>query len=361
MHHRSHTRAFLALLVALTGLCASVSSSRLTQAQSGVGLEPTVAAEINNSTAVPVNSLANEPVWLPLIYRSVSTSPSGPGTLYRTTVAPPSSDADFKTGELSLWIPSTTEPLRGVIVYGPGCGASSVANGAPGTERKKLAEKWRLGFVGMHFTDNGKFCSWSKAKEAGEALIAALNDFARQSNRPELAHVPMVLYGMSGGAGYIMNVAFTYPNRTIAAFPRGHLSGSSLAPAGYNIPLMLSIGETDAGVNGMTNYFYKHRPQGPIWSFAKTPGEGHVLGQSWNMAVIFFDAVLEQRLPAQVTNGPVTLKPMDQSRAWLGNNDTKVIAPATSYSGDPLKASWLPNEHVARKWQEFVTTAKVTP
>jgi hypothetical protein len=123
---------------------------------------------------------------------------------------------------------------------------------------------------------------------------------------------------------------------------------------------MLSAGENDGFVNGMRDVFTTHREAGALWSLAVTPNEGHVLGDSWGMALVFFDSVLQQRLPASApTNGPVELLPMDTTQAWLGNNTSFNIATAANYAGDKLQASWLPDETTAKTWQTFVTTSKI--
>ena len=50
-----------------------------------------------------------------------------------------------------------------------------------------------------------------------------------------------------------------------------------------------------------------------------------------------------------------TLKPTDQSKAWLGAPLLGEKAePAASYKGNPKEAVWLPNEAVAKAWREYV-------
>jgi len=299
-------------------------------------------------------------VWLPLLLNP-GTSVGESGS-FRTAVTP-TADDDFSSAEFSLWIPEDLAVVRGVIIYGPGCGASSLTD-KPGTARAELARKWGLAFMGMQFKDkpDGKTCGWSRAERSGSAAAAiqALNTFAQETSRPELVNAPWLTYGMSGGAGWAMDMAITYPERTIAAFPRGAKSSRGNLPDAYGVPIMLSAGENDGFLSGMRDVFTTHRTAGALWSLAVTPNEGHVLGDSWDMALVFFDAVLQQRLPASApTDGPVELLPLDPTRAWLGNNDTFDIAAAADYAGEKLQAAWLPDETTATTWQTFVTTGKV--
>jgi len=45
------------------------------------------------------------------------------------------------------------------------------------------------------------------------------------------------------------------------------------------------------------------------------------------------------------------LRAVTDGSAWLGNNQTGVVAPHSSFSGSKLEASWLPDEVTARGWQ----------
>jgi hypothetical protein len=58
------------------------------------------------------------------------------------------------------------------------------------------------------------------------------------------------------------------------------------------------------------------------------------------------------------------LKPIDMRKAWLAPFLGQTAVPVSFYKGNPLEAVWLPDEHVARIWMEYVnngTVADVTP
>ncbi len=346
MYHTLRPRyLFRVVLLLLSGLLVISGFA----GSAGASNQPSMTAPTADST-----------VWLPLLLNPGTAS--GEAGSFRTAVTPTAED-DFSSAEFSLWIPEDLAVVRGVIIYGHGCGASSLTD-KPGTARVELARKWGLAFMGMQFKDNpdGKSCGWSRAERSGSAAAAiqALTTFAQATNRPELVNAPWLTYGMSGGAGWTMDMAIIYPERTIAAFPRGSKSSRGNLPNAYGVPIMLSAGENDGFVNGMRDVFTTHREAGALWSLAVTPNEGHVLGDSWNMALVFFDSVLQQRLPASApTTGPVELLPMDTTQAWLGNTTSFDIAAAANYAGDKLQASWLPDETTANTWQTFVTTGKV--
>jgi len=54
-----------------------------------------------------------------------------------------------------------------------------------------------------------------------------------------------------------------------------------------------------------------------------------------------------------------TLKPIDQSQAWLEPLLGEKAEPAASYQGNPKEVVWLPNEAVAKAWMEYVKTGAV--
>lgn len=319
----------------------------------------------------PVPPAGDNIVWLPLITKGSADSGennggnnSGDGLAgsFRTSVTPTEQD-DFASAEFSLWIPDNVSVVRGIIMYGPGCGASSLGD-KPSKARAAFAEKWGFAFLGMQFVDksDGKFCGWSRAGQSGadQATLQALQNFADQTSRPELTNAPWLLFGMSGGAGWAMDMAILYPDRTIAAFPRGSSSDRGTISEAYQVPIMMSAGENDGFAAGMISRFDEHRPQGALWSLAITPNEGHTLGKAWDMALIFFDSIVQQRLPESVPeDGPVQLLPINETQVWLGDNTTSDIAPESSYSGDKSQASLLPDETTAQKWQQFVTTGQV--
>ena len=92
---------------------------------------------------------------------------------------------------------------------------------------------------------------------------------------------------------------------------------------------------------------------------APDPRTGHECGDSHYLAIPF------ARMPVSPCDCPTraakdqTLKPIDQSKAWLAWVLGKKAGPAASYKGNPKEAVWLPNEAVAKAWMEYVKTGAV--
>ena len=350
---------------AILGLLAASLGTRAAEPpEPPVLVEPTDdETEGGELSSTAVSQALNNSVWLPLVARSVAAPPatptppsaSGPGRVFSTSVAPATGEA-MKGSKFQIWVPDGVPIIRGIYIYGPGCGASSLGTGG----KDNWAQKWGLARLGMEFP-NTSCPDWIDPKKgSGRALLTALQTFAQQSGHPELADAPFVLWGVSGGGIWTMNMVVTYPERIAAAFPRAGGWSTTVNRAALGIPVMLSSGEKDGFRPEPTLTLY--RAEGAVWSIAVEPNNGHCICGSKPLSFIFFDAVLGQRLPpSPPASGPVTLRQVDQARAWLGDVTTKEIAPAAQYQGDKLKAAWLPDEYTARKWQEFVKTGKVTP
>jgi acetyl esterase/lipase len=60
----------------------------------------------------------------------------------------------------------------------------------------------------------------------------------------------------------------------------------------------------------------------------------------------------------KATGDPLVAMPTD--KAWLAPPTGTEAVPAAKFSGEPLKAGWLPNETMARAWMEYVKDTKVS-
>ena len=104
--------------------------------------------------------------------------------------------------------------------------------------------------------------------------------------------------------------------------------------------------------------FKEYRAKGVPIGLAPDPRTGHECGDSRYLAIPFLDACLALRLPDKGAKDQ-TLKPLDQSKAWLAPLLGEKAEPAASYQGKPKEAVWLPNEAVAKAWMEYVKTGAV--
>jgi hypothetical protein len=117
-------------------------------------------------------------------------------------------------------------------------------------------------------------------------------------------------------------------------------------------------GKQFAGVWPANEVFFNEvRGKGGLVGVAIDPLSSHDCGNQRYLAIPWLDACLSARLP-KAAGDP--LRPLPADKAWLGPVLGGEAAPAAKYSGEPLKAAWLPNEAIAKAWMEYVKDTKVT-
>jgi pimeloyl-ACP methyl ester carboxylesterase len=290
------------------------------------------------------------------------------GQYYAASIPPTTIDS-YQSADFRLWIPANIPTLRGLIIKQHGCGDDAAATGlahANDLQWQALALKHQFALLGTKFPTGKQPCeSWALINYgSGSALIKALELIGTQSKHLELNRVPWALWGHSGGADWIVQLLQQYPDRTIAAIAArgGGFMFLGTNPTLANIPVLFALGAKDKVLVNETQTlptqaFQRYRTLAAPWALAIAANTGHELGDTRFLAIPYLDAIITQRLPAQSND----LQPIDPNLGWLGNVDTKEIAPIAKFTGDSLKAAWLPNEATARKWQQYVTTGKIPP
>jgi hypothetical protein len=282
-------------------------------------------------------------------------------------------DADY-----TLWLPEGVTQVRAVIVHQHGCGSDANAAGetaAHDLHWQALAAKWNAGLLAprYHQTAQGREgCEvWDDPRHGSYAtFLQALDDLAVRCGHAELKSAPWCLWGHSGGAYWVSLVQTLAPERIVAAWLRsgtafpawegGDIAKPELPDAVFRIPTMLNPGikeSTDgraiAAWLGSAAMFKAYRQRNAPIAFAADPLSGHDCGDSRYLAIPYFDACLELRLPE---SGP-SLRTLDLKQGWLAELMGRTALPAVHFNpGKAKTAVWLPNERIARAWMEYVTT-----
>ncbi|HVX11377.1 MAG TPA: hypothetical protein VHC22_09370 [Pirellulales bacterium] len=296
---------------------------------------------------------------------------------------PPSSEA----GELpygvtyTLWLPDGIERVRGLIVHQHGCGSGACKGGetaAYDLHWQALTRKWDCGLLGPSYhQEDGQDCRlWCDPRNGSEKkFLQALSDLAERAEHPELDEVPWCLWGHSGGAFWASLMQTKHPERIVAiwfrsgtAYPvweKGEIPKPEIPDTAFQIPMMCNPGAKEKGderfdgaFTGAMAMFRAYRAKGAPIGFAPDPRTSHECGDSRYLAIPFFDACLAMRLPDK-QSAKLELKPVDPSKAWLASVPGAEAVPASSYQGDPSEAAWLPNEHIAKGWTEYIKTGAV--
>ena len=293
----------------------------------------------------------------------------------------------------TLWLPGRVTHVRGVIVHQHGAGTTASIEGSTAAydlHWQALARKWDCAIFSSSYhvtnekvdtTPGGSEVWFDPRRGSEKVFLLALDDFATQSNHPELSKAPWILWGHSGGGIWADVMSVLHPDRVVAIWMR---SGSAFmfrshpefpqaeVPAAcYAIPIMANTGVKEKGKGpapavgkeggpwyGTLATVREYRAHGALIGFAPDPRTGHECGDSRYLAIPFLDACIAARLPDKGAKDQ-TLKRMDTSKAWLAPLLGETAVPADQYGGDVKDAVWLPNEAVAKAWMEYVKTGAV--
>jgi dienelactone hydrolase len=191
-------------------------------------------------------------------------------------------------------------------------------------------------------------------KWSGKVMLEALKKLAPTSGHPEIAAAPIALWGHSAGGQFNFNFACWKPERTLAFVAnKGGYYGESTRPSVRKIPGMWILGAKDTGirVKNITSKYEDGRKQGAIWALAVEPNEGHGVGRSRDLGMVF----LEECLAAGFDNFGRS-KPFDPGAGWLGNPETKQIEKNATGGPGPKTSCWFPGERTATLWVEVEGT-----
>jgi pimeloyl-ACP methyl ester carboxylesterase len=276
----------------------------------------------------------------------------------------------FAQARYRLWLPENTPHLRAIIVRQHGCGRNGIDH-ADDLQWQALAQAHSAALLGTHLQPRDD-CSdwWNPANGSERAFLAALEELAAKANHPELKTVPWAIWGHSGGSLWAISMAYRQPERVIAVFGRsGALADAPEAPLG--VPMILNYGAREktgrfekAHLNSV-RIFEKNQPRGALLAIAVDPKSEHDCGNSRQLAIPYFAALLKVRLPEKIDPElPPRLRAINAASGWLANGETLQIAAAKNASPEFQNANWLPDEHVAKAWKEYAefgAVADTTP
>jgi len=282
----------------------------------------------------------------------------------------------------TLWIPDHVKTLRGIIVHQHGAGMTASKEGSTAAydlHWQALTKKWDCALLGpcYHVLNDGDWDAagsiyWMDPRRGSEkTFLRALHDFAVKTGHAELATVPWTLWGHSAGGIWSDIMSTLHPERVVGVYCRSgsqpvffdrplQVPPTTVTPAACAIPMMLSCGiKEDWITDKLMRTFKQYRDQGATMGFAHDPRTEHECGDSRYFAIPYLDTCLTMRLPDKGSQDQ-TLKPMDQSQAWLASlKNPEVAVPAAEFKGDLKESVWLPNEAVAKAYMEYVKTGAV--
>jgi hypothetical protein len=282
----------------------------------------------------------------------------------------------------TLWLPDNVKTFRGIIVHQHGCGTGACQGGetaAYDLHWQALAQKWECALLGpsYHQAEQQNCRLWCDPRNgSAKTFLKSLDDFAALANHPELNAVPWCLWGHSGGGFWASLMQTLYPERIVAlwfrsggainAWAKEEIPRPQFPPAAFGIPAMCNPGikeRDDPRMVGAwtagTGLFHLYRSQGAPIGFAADPRSSHECADSRYLAIPFFDACLELRLPEPGSTSHA-LKSVDQKQGWLSTLSGDKPLPAAEYKGLENESVWLPNAKFAALWAEYIRVGSVS-
>jgi hypothetical protein len=277
---------------------------------------------------------------------------------------------NFQNGDFRLWYPEGIDSIRAVLVLTPGSNGDG-RNAVADSVWESFAIRNRVALVGVSLSDKPPRSIFENyvdvGQGSGDALLHAMNAFARMSGHPELSNAPFLLWGMSAGGEFNYEMALWKPERVVAfVVNKGGIYWHALgSPAARAVPGILFVGGTDldSRIGTIFGLFALNRRGGALWSYSSEPCVGHVVGKSQAMALIFYEEMLAARLDGATVDaqGAPVLNPLTESSGLIGNITDFTYGPAGERANTSVSTAWLPNERIARAWQAIATGHPVTP
>lgn len=266
----------------------------------------------------------------------------------------------FESNDAAMYIPPTVHTVRAVIVYMSSFDTRPVATGQTDTSETGLAMQTFRNEAGTLLSQYGvALVGTVDLRHIDDAAVEGaitgdLDGLAAASGHPEVATVPVIPIGMSGGSSPTYAYLARQAQRVLAFYTWiGPLQELRSTTADMRqVPGALILAERDSIVSNdiVRTWFDDNRALGALWSFGVEPNAIHNPPDSRVRAAMFqwLRDQLSLRLPG------TSLTPLAENDGWLGNLTTLTIAAHAQYSGDPLTASWFPTQASAEAWQNLV-------
>lgn len=290
------------------------------------------------------------------------------GKVYAVTIANPA--YKFNHACYSLFIPDGVTKIQGIFIHQHGCTMEGTGHQAAyDIQYQAFAKKWNLAIIGpdIYPTADGGCREWIDPENgSGSALFAAIDSFSQLSNHSELKMSPWLLWGHSGGGYWVLAMLKAYPERilAVASYSAAFDPNWDFPAQAAKVPVLLRhAGSGDINNDEVkcwltsAHIFTTLRKMDGNVTIAHNLNQNHNFSYIRYMAIPFYEAVLDQRLPKK---GSIKMRDMNPLKAWLGDTITNKTYKSSTYVGNKQKMCWLPDSITAAKWSEYVTTGTVS-
>lgn len=271
---------------------------------------------------------------------------------------------NFEKAAFRLWYPDDLPFIRAIVVLVPGSngdGRSQVADSA----WQVFAMRNRMALLGCYFTDqkhpDQDIELYVKAGVgSGDALLGVIAGFARKSGHGELKGAPLLLWGHSAGGQFNYEFVCWKPALVLGfVVNKGGIYYTALTSASARqVPGIFFTGEKDLEFRSdiVKGIFAANRRFGALWTIAQEPGAGHEVGQTKNLAILYFDEIIRLRLAQQSADQSVKseLTSLREDAGFVGDPKTHQIVPFAGWTKTRYPTAWLPSSGFGEKWLAFI-------
>ena len=277
--------------------------------------------------------------------------------------------AEYKidSARYAVFIPEGVTSINGILIHQHGCTMEGRGMAtAYDVQYQAFAKKWQLAIVGPDLYAKNNCHDWKNpGSGSADALLTTLNQISILAKIPSLKNAPWLLWGHSGGGYWSQAMMAAYPERVMALFSYspGLNASFNYPKEAMQIPVMIRyagpVGDACCWESAVRTFNELRKGDGMV-SIAHTRYQNHNYSFVRYMAIPFFEAAMQQRMPEKAGAGFVAMRKMNKSKAWLGDTTTLNIYPEKKYPGEKLSASWLPDSLTAVKWREYIITGTLT-
>ena len=221
------------------------------------------------------------------------------------------------------------------------------------------------------------------SRGVARSIFAALTDFSRQSDHPEISDAKLIVMGFSGIGAMFAHFVRYAPDRVLAAIlanpgqtePYG-MKDITMDPTAFAVPQLIITGGIDdrGGTQRPWDYFSRHWSRGAPWVFLVQNGLPHCCVINAKALIIeWLDQIVKLREPA--TNTP--LRTINVTKGWngfirpcengkrdtWGGSDWNVCDASIQPTGIPAltgrdAGGWFPTHRLASDWLAFIQEPK---
>jgi len=265
-------------------------------------------------------------------------------------IAPGKKD-NFDKAAFRLWIDDSVERVNGIVCVALGINGDS-RDEVDQPVWRDFARKHDLAVVGVFLrSPENAIIQYGRAERgSGAALVASLDALAEKSGHPEIASVPLLMWGHSAGGMFNFGFACYAPARVLAfATIKSGIFESPVSDEARAVPGLFIVGEKDRPhrILGANKAVFENRQRGARWCLAVEADVGHAISKANEIIIPFFEAVLESGFdPAQRPEGfGVDLGKMK-------------IIPAGKPERSVKHSIWMPTEEFGPVWRAFIAKPK---